>query len=695
MTALEALSAGDEIAYIFPSVEEIEIRVIDQDGQGDRNLFSVPEATTSVGNRLGDKLSWHPDGNELAFDSAHDSSRSLYLRDIYAISASGDGLRRISIPPGPSEYARFPKGAVTVDIDTNVGGRQYSVFVDGASASVEFTAASGSNTRVTFPDVADFGAGVRQFVRLFVFNPSPGQAPCHFDVAVFADVLPGQTVHAGKMPTFLNDGTCPFAFNPTWHADGDQVMFMARPYTTSLSFNEDVRLSPSRPAAGSADSEQRLVLDDTSTFDDWYRVYMSPSPALSDKDDMLILENRPTKDGILFAEDYTNAIDIGGLAVPCSEFSCEIMDVAWLADGTNILLSNYEEPAASGTRKGVIYERIGADYKPLLTLPNEVIGTLSVSQDGSTIAFTRASRVHDQFTRQRGPRALCPCDIWLVDRDGSNLRLLKRDARAPAFRPASGASGGDGEVFSSVLPSSRSVAVGAGATFFATIVNAGSTQAQECTISPSTSVPADFFYQETDPTTNALVGTANTPVNIAAGGFQTMLFSFTPTRAFASREVSLVFDCANTQRAPVITGLNTVVLAASETPTPDVVALAATVSGDGVVKASPSGVFSVASVNVGAQGLIEVRADTGSAALPVSIALCETDTATGACINPAVPSINPVTVDILSGETPTFGIFVASSGPIPFDPSTNRVFVRFSDAAGETRGSTSVAVTSP
>jgi hypothetical protein len=39
----------------------------------------------------------------------------------------------------------------------------------------------------------------------------------------------------------------------------------------------------------------------------------------------------------------------------------------------------------------------------------------------------------------------------------------------------------------------------------------------------------------------------------------------------------------------------------------------------------------------------------------------------------------------------TFGIFVTGTNTVPFAPETKRIFVRFTDAGGVTRGSTSVA----
>ena len=73
----------------------------------------------------------------------------------------------------------------------------------------------------------------------------------------------------------------------------------------------------------------------------------------------------------------------------------------------------------------------------------------------------------------------------------------------------------------------------------------------------------------------------------------------------------------------------------------------------------------------------------------MNISLCQTDPATGQCISAIGPS---VTTTINANATPTFGIFVQGGGNVPFDPAANRIFVRFKDGGGVTRGSTSVAV---
>jgi matrixin len=250
----------------------------------------------------------------------------------------------------------------------------------------------------------------------------------------------------------------------------------------------------------------------------------------------------------------------------------------------------------------------------------------------------------------------------------------------------------DHVVFSAVLPSSRSVQVGVPATAFATIINAGSDTIKSCGISNMSFIPANFDYQTTDPATNAVVGSPNSPVDIAAGAFQTYILSFIPTSPFAPTDVQMSFNCANAAPAPIITGLNTLLLSASATPVPDIVALAATTTNDGIVNVSGTngaGAFAVATVNVGASGSITASADTGNASLPVNIFLCQTDPANGQCISGIGPS---VTTTINANATPTFGIFVQGNGDVPFDPAANRIFVRFKDGGGVTRGSTSVAV---
>jgi hypothetical protein len=248
------------------------------------------------------------------------------------------------------------------------------------------------------------------------------------------------------------------------------------------------------------------------------------------------------------------------------------------------------------------------------------------------------------------------------------------------------------QLAAAVLPASRSVAVGNTATAFATIINAGTTTATSCSIAPATSFSGTFLYQTTNPATNQLTGTPNTPANIAAGKFQTYVVAFTPNAAVGPIDEQLTFTCANAGPAPVSSGINTLLFSANAKPVPDIVALGATASGDGTLHLasdSSAGAFAVATVNVGASGAITASVDTGLAILPVTLSICATNTS-GACI--ATPS-STVATTINSNATPTFAIFATANGAIPFNPGLNRIYVRFADSTGASRGATSVAVT--
>jgi virginiamycin B lyase len=261
----------------------------------------------------------------------------------------------------------------------------------------------------------------------------------------------------------------------------------------------------------------------------------------------------------------------------------------------------------------------------------------------------------------------------------------------PPPPPPTGPVAAAGPLVSALLPSSRSVEVNETASAFVTVINAGSNPAFGCTIAPSSSLPLDFSYQTTD-SANHVSGTADTPVTIAAGAFQTFLISVTPTGAFAPTDLPFTYTCGNTNAAASDIGVNTLLISSSTTPVPDVVALAATANANGIVDIPGNtgvGAFAVASDNVGAGGAITASADTGGASLPVTVSICETVPATGICSAPPAASVQ---TSIAANATPTFGVFIVGSDNVPFEPGVNRIFVRFQDSDGNTRGSTSVAV---
>ncbi|WP_421792813.1 M12 family metallo-peptidase [Hyphobacterium sp.] len=261
-------------------------------------------------------------------------------------------------------------------------------------------------------------------------------------------------------------------------------------------------------------------------------------------------------------------------------------------------------------------------------------------------------------------------------------------------------------VVSSVLPITRSVQNGTPATAFATLINPAVSQstATQCRLRLGGATAGQFSYQTTT-AANALTGTANTPIDIPAGGVQNFVFSVTSAgdfndnvglgQASANDETNLFIEafCTNRRSSEFILGLNTLTFTSSATAVPDIIALAT--SGDpGRVNVPTTGnrvgVFAVAISNVGAAGTIDVAADTGTRNLAIqNIEVCPTDPNTGACTQARAATAQ---VNVGANGTATFGVFVRGTGAaIANDPARNRVFVRFTEG-GVARGATSVAV---
>ena len=241
-----------------------------------------------------------------------------------------------------------------------------------------------------------------------------------------------------------------------------------------------------------------------------------------------------------------------------------------------------------------------------------------------------------------------------------------------------------------VLPYARAVQVNETATAFGSVINSGTSTATDCAISLPDGISAEFTYQTTN-ANNVLVGSPNTPVDIPAGGTQSFVFGITPFSPLNSSEIGLVFDCANSYPAITYIGLNTLILTASSDAPPDLVAIGATPSNDGVVRLegpNGAGFFATAAVNIGSNGTVTASADDGGKELPVTLQLCETDNA-GNWISCG----NNLSRSVAADQTVYYTVFVTGTGqPISFDPANKRLFLRFS-ANGQTVGATNVAVT--
>jgi hypothetical protein len=248
-------------------------------------------------------------------------------------------------------------------------------------------------------------------------------------------------------------------------------------------------------------------------------------------------------------------------------------------------------------------------------------------------------------------------------------------------------------LFAATLPTSRSIQVGSTATAFATILNNASVAATGCGIVPATQIPADFLFQTTDPTTNALTGKANKNVSIPANMSQSFLIAFTATSPMTSTNVALGFSCVSSDIVPTIVGVNSLLMTFDANPVPDMIAVGLTPTNDGFSHtggASGTGVFAIASANIGATGQLTARARLSDPTLPAVATVCQTNPNSGACM--ATPAAT-VSATVAQNQNSTWAAFIQASGTIAADPAANRVFFEFLDQGGVVRGSTSTALT--
>ena len=359
------------------------------------------------------------------------------------------------------------------------------------------------------------------------------------------------------------------------------------------------------------------------------------------------------------AGSFQYATTLGGAAVPASSDLYFGTPVAIAFDPSSNLVLIADESTA---------DRVQAldplTYQYVLTL-----GTTGSSGLGS-----------NQFA---GPTSVVP--------DTAHARIFVNDVRNNRIQIFGAAAP---MMLASVLPGGRSVELGQSATVYATMINSGSTALTDCAITLPATAPAGLLlsYQTTDAATNTLTGTPNTPVSIAGNdASQSFLLSFQGAQTLSMSDMPLDFACAGAAPATIAVGVNSIDLTMSNTPTADVIALAATSTGNGVIEVPTDGsaAFAVATTNAGAAAAITVSVDTGAVQLPASATICQSDPKTGNCVAPPTPSI---TLQLVQGDTATFSVFLQSTGPIAFAPASSRVFVHFKDSSGSPHGSTSVAI---
>lgn len=390
-----------QIAYVRDGVE---IRAIAPDGTNDRQLWTHPDAKKPLGI---DSVAWSPDGKDLAFSSRHTAVASLYDADIFVIHADGSGLRKVTNAPQMSDFAKYPKGTVSVTFrndqplykQAQASAGVFIVYVAGAAEPQQITLPPGVARTVVFNQVADFGNTAQPVVAMWGSYRwfSPG-----------LDVRAGATV---KAPVFsiTGDGIEYFgAYRPVWRQDGSRISYRSGACTlNSVPINPTPGEYVFNPLFSGKHPLGTCVWDWGSTA--------------ATANQLLYIENasgdssiyRITEGGKHPGEKLTQYSDI--------EYQL-LFDLRWLPDASGFLFSNQTLMRDSaniyrydfGTRK----------VTQVTHLANEFTGAFTISPDGQWIVFERSKSLDDN-------RAI---DLWIAKINGSNARLLVRNGFSPSWR---------------------------------------------------------------------------------------------------------------------------------------------------------------------------------------------------------------------------------------------------------------------
>ena len=251
----------------------------------------------------------------------------------------------------------------------------------------------------------------------------------------------------------------------------------------------------------------------------------------------------------------------------------------------------------------------------------------------------------------------------------------------------------DPRIGAATLPAARSGNVGDTLTAFGVMANGGDMAATDC--APAvTGFQGSFSYRAVDPDNQTFSAPQDTPVDIGPGEARNFILALTPIIPLTERSIDLRFDCSNSEPAPAIEGVNSILLTARTAPGPDILPVIVTPSGDGVIRIAGQNraqAAAIAAANIGAGGDVDVivTADMTLLGEPLSLGLCQTGS-DGRCVdefgNPAQtpPPAGQTTINAEIGNSAaTFSVFAfADRGAgVRFNPDLSRVQVRFYERA--------------
>lgn len=402
----QAPGATGTIAFVNATTGD-EIRLVEPDGSNNRRLWAHgQDDPLKVYNVW--SLDWRPDAAEIAFASNHENYCSINDGDIFVVGMDGSAYRRLTQGPSCAGLGAYPKGSVKVPVrNSSIFGDTFSGFVyfQGAPSILPVNLPPGGTTTLTFNDVADFGDGELQLATMIV---PPYRA---VSIASAVDVKTGQTVMTSQMDIYVPD-TFWENRSPTWRSDGSAVGFF-------LNFASMKKLPPH---PGPLELGDELQTDQSAMPDFTDMLHWGPPS----KANQLLYRGSVAFDsqGIyLTTEGSANA----GQKLLSYEVYEYVRGIDWLPDGSGFVYSVEELDGGFEALRANIFEYNFASKqsKRLTNFSNQFTGLLSVSPDGQQIVFDRADSNDSD----------APADLFIINRDGSGLRLLANNGRAPDWSP--------------------------------------------------------------------------------------------------------------------------------------------------------------------------------------------------------------------------------------------------------------------
>lgn len=405
--AQDSADAGGTIAYVNATNSD-EIRLVNADGSNNRRLWAHGQADPHEVYNVW-SVDWRPDGGEIAFASNHENWCSINDGDIFVVGVGGGGYRRLTQGPACAGLAAYPKGTVKIPVrNSSIFGDSFSGFVyfQGAPTIQPVNLPPGGSTVLTFNNVADFGNGELQLATMIVgLNRA-------ISIASAVDVKAGATVTTAQMDVYVPD-TYWENRSPTWRSDGSQVGFF-------LNFASMFKLPPN---PGPLEMGNPLQTDSSNMPDFADNLEWGPSS----KANQLLYRGSVAFDsqGVYLTTEGSSG---AGQKLVSYEVYEYVRGIAWLPDGSGFVFSVDELNDMFEPEKSNIFEYNFAtkQTKRITNFSNQFAGGLSVSPDGRQIVFDRAN--------SKEPDAIT--DLYIINRDGSGLRLLASNGRAPDWGPA-------------------------------------------------------------------------------------------------------------------------------------------------------------------------------------------------------------------------------------------------------------------